>query len=110
MKRGYFSLAASCALLAISVIAQDEEVADAEPESTLQEYNGNIKYFIADLGPTSPCHPLYERSYTFVDTTDNDALDNVLTGLFEAGFNGIRLPMWPDDEAVKGPDPTNEAR
>ena len=73
-------------------------------------YNGNIQYFIADLGPTSPCHPLYERSYTWVDTADNDTMDRVLNSLVKAGFNGIRLPMWPNDDRVNGPDPANEAR
>ena len=70
-------------------------------------FNGDIQYFIADLGPTSPCHPLYEQSYTWVETEDADSLDRVLNGLADAGFNGVRLPMWPDDSRVSGPDPTN---
>ena len=57
-----------------------------------------MQYFIADLGPTSPCHPLYERSYTWIDTADNEAVDRVLQSLFDAGFNGIRLPMWPESD------------
>ena len=73
-------------------------------------YNGIIEYFIADIGTTYPCHPLYDRAYTWINTSINDDLDKVLEGLVTAGFNGIRLPMWPDDSRVLGPDPTNEAR
>ena len=37
-------------------------------------YNGKIQYFIADISTTSPCHPKYERSYTWVNTDNNDSL------------------------------------
>ena len=73
-------------------------------------YNGSIEYFIADIATTFPCHPLYDRAYTWIDTSINDELDKILEGIIEAGFNGIRLPMWPEDGRVLGPDPTNEAR
>ena len=33
-----------------------------------------------------------------------------MEGLVTAGFNGIRLPMWPESDQVLGPDPSNEAR
>lgn len=74
------------------------------------DYNGKMKYFIADISTTSPCHPKYERTFTWVDTSNGDAMDFVLDGLVDAGFNGIRLPMWPEDERVRGPDPSNELR
>ena len=74
------------------------------------DYNAKIKYFIADIATTSPCHPKYERTFTWVDTSNGDAMDFVLDGLVAAGFNGIRLPMWPEDDRVRGPDPTNELR
>ena len=31
----------------------------------------------------------------------------MLEGLAEAGFNGIRLPMWPDSPRVQGHNPNN---
>lgn len=38
-------------------------------------------------------------------------MDRVLSALATAGFNGVRLPMWPgDNDQVRGPDPLNEAR
>ena len=74
------------------------------------EYNGDMQYFIADLGPTSPCHPLYDRGYTWITTSSNNEVDAILEGLVKAGFNGIRLPMWPDSDQVNGPDPSNESR
>jgi len=88
---------------------EGEEVDQPDPVVS-SKYNGSIKYFIADIATTSPCHPKYERSYTWVDTTNTDAIDYVLDGLVRAGFNGIRLPMWPDDIRVRGPDPGNEAK
>jgi len=37
------------------------------------------------------------------DETDNyKAIRDVLDGLSEAGFNGIRLPMWPVNDEIKG--------
>lgn len=30
----------------------------------------------------------------------------MLNGLSKAGFNAIRLPMWPESSEVWGPDPT----
>jgi len=82
----------------------------AGAQVALASYNGKIQYFIADIGTTSPCHPKYERSYTWVDTSNIDSMDYVLDGLVRAGFNGIRLPMWPEDARVRGPDPSNEGR
>ena len=73
-------------------------------------YNGKIQYFIADIATTSPCHPKYERSFTWIDTSDGDSMDFVLNGLVDAGFNAIRLPMWPESDKLLGPDPTNELR
>ena len=69
------------------------------------EYNGTIQYFIADLGPTSPCHHLYEQSYTWVDLYDVELLDRTLNSIVDAGFNGLRFPMWPNDDRVTGQDP-----
>ena len=74
-------------------------------EANAVDYNGNIQYFIADFGPTSPCHPLFERSFTWVDTGEEEVIDRVLSSIVYAGFNGIRFPMWP--EGVAGPDPSN---
>ena len=85
-------------------------LAGAALAQTPVSYNGSIQYFIADLGATFPCHPLYERSFTWVDTTSNDSIDYILNALVRAGFNGIRLPMWPENEQIRGPDPTNESR
>lgn len=76
-------------------------------EAAAVDYNGSIKYFIADLGATSPCHGLYERGFTWVETGELDVLDNVLEAIMVAGFNGVRFPMWPDDERLTGPDPGN---
>ena len=74
-----------------------------------QTYNGNLEYFIADLGPTFPCHPKYERAYTWIDiANDQETLDLVLNSLVKQGFNGVRLPMWPVSTGVRGPDPDNE--
>ena len=44
-------------------------------------YNGNIEYFIADIATTYPCHPMYDRAYTWIDTSINDDLDKILEGL-----------------------------
>ena len=67
-------------------------------------------YFIADLGPTMPCHPLYDRGYTWITTTNDQETESILNALVIAGFNGIRLPMWPESDQVLGPDPSNESR
>ena len=73
-------------------------------------YNGDIRYFLADLGPTYPCHPLYERDMTWIDSnTAGASIKYVLEGLSEAGFNGVRLPMWAESDQVNGPDPFNPA-
>ena len=37
-------------------------------------------------------------------------MDAILNGLATAGFNGVRLPMWPESASVRGPDPDNETR
>ena len=72
-----------------------------------------MRFYIADLGATYPCHPLYERDYTWIESNESDASRSsvryVLEGLVESGFNGIRLPMWPESDLVNGPDPFNEA-
>ena len=36
-------------------------------------YNGDIRFFIADLGATYPCHPLYERDYTWIGADVSNA-------------------------------------
>jgi len=70
-----------------------------------------MKHFIADLGPSFPCHPLYDEANTWFDienpTGNHYAVRLVLNGLAEAGFNGIRLPMWPESTKVDGPNPTS---
>ena len=67
-------------------------------------YNGDLKYFIADLGPSFPCHPLYSRTDTwfFADDADEGFLGirTILDSLAKVGFNAIRLPMWPEADAV----------
>ena len=45
-----------------------------------------------------------------MNTDNNDSVDYILDGLVSAGFNGVRLPMWPESDQVRGPDPTNESR
>ena len=62
-------------------------------------------YFLGDLGPTFPCHPLYERDYTWISSDNDQSVEVVLNGLIRAGFNGVRLPMWPDNDLVTGPNP-----
>ena len=72
-----------------------------------------MRFFLADLGATYPCHPLYERDYTWIGADVSNAQVSsvrfVLEGLAEAGFNGIRLPMWPDSPRVNGHNPNNGA-
>ena len=79
--------------------------------ATRTYYNSDMRFFIADLGPTYPCHPLYERDYTWIESDNSNpstsSVRYVLEGLAEAGFNGIRLPMWPESDEVNGPDPNN---
>ena len=69
-------------------------------------YNGKLEHFIADLGPSYPCHPFFEEQATWFnqdDPQDNyKAIRDVLEGLSAAGFNGIRLPMWPYSDEIKG--------
>ena len=73
-------------------------------------YNGvgPIEYFIADLAPGYPCHPQYEASKTWFEGDTEIGVQNLLTGLAEAGFNGIRLPMWPESDLVRGRDPYDD--
>lgn len=77
-------------------------------DTTSSIYNGSMQYFIADIGTLVPCHPLYDRAYTWIDIENDFQKDRFLTALADAGFNGIRFPMWPDDDRVQGPDPINE--
>ena len=94
------SFAVPCLLSAASLL-----VTQANAET---KYNAKMQYFIADLGPTSPCHPLYDRAYTWITTSNDQEVDSILEGLVKAGFNGIRLPMWPESDQINGPDPSNE--
>ena len=70
-----------------------------------RDYNQRIVYFFGDLGPTIPCHPLYEREYTWTSADDDSGVRSILNGLINAGFNGVRLPMFPDGDAVTGENP-----
>ena len=36
-------------------------------------YNGEMRFFLADLSATYPCHPLYERDYTWIQSDETDA-------------------------------------
>jgi hypothetical protein len=69
-------------------------------------YNGELRHFIADLGPMYPCHPFFDMTNTWVDWEDErddyETIRNVLNGLSKAGFNGVRLPMWPYSDEVRG--------
>ena len=58
-----------------------------------------MRFFIADLAATYPCSPLYERGYTYIgsDVAGSPQVKDVLEGLVSAGFNAIRLPIWPDE-------------
>ena len=80
----------------------------AEPK-TPPKYNGQLEYFIADVAPGYPCHKNfnYDDTWFFSDDKTNDwqGIRKVLNGLSAHGFNAIRLPMWPDDERVEGPNP-----
>ena len=68
-----------------------------------------MRFFFADLGATYPCHPLYERAYTWIGADDSNPRTSpvryVLEGLAKAGFNGIRVPMWPDSPRVEVHNP-----
>lgn len=69
-------------------------------------YNGKLQMYIADLGATFPCHPLFDSDQTWFNQDnpkdDNKAIRDVLNGLAKAGFNAIRLPMWPYSDEVSG--------
>ena len=80
-------------------------VANAQGKVAPPDYNGYIENYIADLAPGYPCHPLYENTVTWFDGDTTEGVRNILVGLAEAGFNGIRLPMWPDSDLVRGADP-----
>lgn len=84
------------------------------PSGTLARYNGSIQYFLADLAPSFPCHLSYEQSQTWFDMANNTSnwvgIAKVLDGLANAGFNGIRLPMFPENDWIKGPSPFNNAQ
>jgi hypothetical protein len=75
-------------------------------------YNGNLKYFIADVAPGYPCHKNYYYDDTWFFADDKkinwEGIRNVLNGLSAHGFNAIRLPMWPDDDRVNGPNPADQ--
>jgi hypothetical protein len=73
------------------------------------DYNGYIENYIADLAPGYPCHPLYENSKTWFDGDTSEGIRNILEGLALGGFNGIRLPMWPDSNLVRGADPRDDS-
>ena len=68
-------------------------------------YNAKMVYFLGDLGPTFPCHPLYDRTYTWISSDNDQSVEAILNGLVNAGFNGVRLPMWPESDRVTGPNP-----
>lgn len=65
-----------------------------------------MQHYIADLGPTYPCHPMFDSDQTWFsqddDKDDWKSIRNVLDGLSEAGFNAIRLPMWPVSDEIGG--------
>ena len=48
-------------LLTVSVLAAVK---------TPPNYNGMLQYYIADLGPGYPCHPLYEKTSTWFNGDD----------------------------------------
>jgi len=37
-----------------------------------KSYNGSIKYFIADLAPSFPCHPSYEENMTYFNMESDE--------------------------------------
>lgn len=88
----------SSALVALAIAGQTQAQVDVS-------YNSKMLYFLGDLGPTFPCHPLYERSYTWISSDSDLMVEQILNGLVKAGFNGVRLPMWPDGDLVTGPNP-----
>ena len=91
----------STALLSLAIVGQTQAQVSVD-------YNGDMLYFLGDLGPTFPCHPLYERTYTWISSDNDISVETVLNGLVRAGFNGVRLPMWPDSDLVTGPNPYRE--
>ena len=76
---------------------------------TVFEYNESMKYLFADLAPSFPCHFLYEYKTTYFNMSTDESNWNsiavVLAGLKASGFNGIRLPMFPESDQVSGEDP-----
>ena len=52
---------------------------------------------------------MYERDYTWIESDREQSVKYVLEGLVKAGFNGVRLPMWPESDEVNGPNPYNPA-
>ena len=75
-----------------------------------QIYNGYIEHFIADIGPGYPCSPYYEFASTWFKGDTDEGIRTILRAVVEAGFNGIRLPMWPENDLVRGQDPNDEER
>lgn len=50
---------------------------------------------------------MYEASKTWFEADTEIGVRNLLVGLAENGFNGIRLPIWPESDLVRGQDPYN---
>ena len=77
----------------------------ADP-ATPPKYNGQLKLFIADIGPMYPCHPMYDRSWTDANALDQGddfgGIRAVLNGLADQGFNAVRLPLWPESDKIVG--------
>lgn len=53
-------------VLILSVLASVTLAVRKEPP----RYNGDLKYFIADLGPSFPCHPHFDSLTTYFDWTN----------------------------------------
>jgi len=45
---------------------------------------------------------MYEASKTWFEADTEIGVRNLLVGLAENGFNGIRLPIWPESDLVRG--------
>ena len=53
--------------------------------------------------------PLFEEKMTWFNMATDEsnwvAIARILDALADAGFNGVRLPMFPEDSRVTGIDP-----
>ena len=47
-------------------------------------FNGKIKYFIADLAPSFPCHSMYEYDMTYFNMATDESNWNAIATILES--------------------------